>query len=361
MENLHRKQLINEIHAEAIAAASQFFNSEARLLTILQRMDELRAYRDLGHTSLMAYAVKSLKLSESTALNLINVARKAVQVPELKREIEAGELSVCMARKIVPVLTQANQSLWIEKAKTLTTRALEREVATVRPQEATPERIKFVTAQRVAMSIGLNEPALQALRRVQDLESQRQMRPVSLEDTVIALCAVYLEKNDPIAKAARARRRAEEKANTQNKTETSGKGESAAGPSVQATPPEPTLRTPKAINSDVTRQTRTPIPARVLHEVQLRDGSQCAHRDLTGHRCAQRRWLQIHHIVPVVRGGGNEPGNLLTLCSAHHQMEHSAYLRGQRSASSVNRCTWPMQALRRSLTSRLSFSPCALV
>jgi hypothetical protein len=323
MKKLDRKRLVQEMHEEALAAASRFFSSEARLLGILQRLDAERAYRDLGHTSLMAYAVKGLKLSESTALNLINVARKAVQVPELKREIEAGELSVCMARKIVPVLTQANQEEWIEKAKTLTTRALEREVAGVRPQEATPERIKYVTRERVAVSLGLDEETLQQLNRVRDLESQRQMRAVSLEETVAAMCEVYLDKKDPVAKAQRAIKRAETKANVEAKASAEERK-----PHAQAETCERSKR------SDVTRQApapamarsgeRIPLPAALAHQIRLRDGAQCTHRDLVGHRCPQRRWLQVHHIQPVSQGGANEPGNLTTLCSAHHQMTHDA-------------------------------------
>ena len=56
-------------------------------------------------------AVDRLKLSESTALNFINVARKAVQVPALQAEIRAGHVSVSKARKIVPVLTPQNQDV----------------------------------------------------------------------------------------------------------------------------------------------------------------------------------------------------------------------------------------------------------
>jgi 5-methylcytosine-specific restriction endonuclease McrA len=341
MKKSDREKLVQEMHEEAMAAASQFFSSEARLLNILQRMDAERAYRDLGHTSLMAYAVKGLKLSESTALNLINVARKAVQVPELKREIEAGELSVCMARKIVPVLTTENQSEWIEKAKNLTTRALEKEVAALRPQEATPERIRYVTHDRVSVTLGLDEATLQRLNRVRDLESQRQMRAVSLEETVAAMCAVYLEKRDPVAKAERAAKRAESRLGAEVKVgaETdvgayAKPGDAHAEVDVRAKHSDVTRQVNARGASSVTGQVRRPValhlgqriplPAALAHQVRLRDGAQCTHRDLTGHRCPQRRWLQVHHIYPVSLGGANELGNLATLCSAHHRMTHEA-------------------------------------
>jgi 5-methylcytosine-specific restriction protein A len=43
-----------------------------------------------------------------------------------------------------------------------------------------------------------------------------------------------------------------------------------------------------------------------------------------GVRCAQRRWLHYHHIIPKHQGGPDTLENLITLCSAHHKMEHFA-------------------------------------
>lgn len=127
---------IQELHQRALEAAKRFFQAEADLLELLQEIDACKGFRNLGHTSLFSYAVNALKLSESTALNFINVARKAVQVPALKEAIQQGNLSVCKARKIVPVLTTQNQAEWIEKAKTLPTRKLEKEIAKVAPSES---------------------------------------------------------------------------------------------------------------------------------------------------------------------------------------------------------------------------------
>jgi predicted restriction endonuclease len=44
--------------------------------------------------------------------------------------------------------------------------------------------------------------------------------------------------------------------------------------------------------------------------------------DANGNRCPNDRYLHIHHIQPVSHGGSNEPGNLTTLCSYHHDMAH---------------------------------------
>ncbi|MBI2606498.1 MAG: HNH endonuclease [Deltaproteobacteria bacterium] len=303
---------MRELHQRALDAARRFFKAEAELLELIQRIDACKGFTELGHTSLFSYAVGELKLSESTALNLINVARKAVQVPALKTEIQAGNLSVCKARKIVPVLNMQNQVEWIEKAKTLPTRTLEKEIARVAPGVASPERVRYVSESRMSLSLTLDEKTMYAIKRVQDLESQKRGRAVTLEETLAAMSAFYVEKNDPVEKAKRAMAKAER----------------------IATKAEPIVAKTRPVYTDVTRQTETrrrPNPAAIEHQVALRDVGQCTEVDSKGARCERRRWLHIHHINPVSMGGQNTTENLTTLCSAHHQMRHGGQMRNDSS------------------------------
>ncbi|MGE0634667.1 MAG: HNH endonuclease signature motif containing protein, partial [Pseudobdellovibrionaceae bacterium] len=68
---------------------------------------------------------------------------------------------------------------------------------------------------------------------------------------------------------------------------------------------------------------RKPLKASMKHLVQLKYNSQCAHTDSDGNRCSQRRHLDIHHIIELSQGGGDELDNLTLLCSGHHKMIHS--------------------------------------
>jgi predicted HNH restriction endonuclease len=43
---------------------------------------------------------------------------------------------------------------------------------------------------------------------------------------------------------------------------------------------------------------------------------------MSGKRCSEKRWLEIHHIMPVAEGGVNELENLALVCRAHHQFLH---------------------------------------
>jgi len=66
-----------------------------------------------------------------------------------------------------------------------------------------------------------------------------------------------------------------------------------------------------------------PIPAFVLHEVNLRDQRQCMHMDSRGLRCKNKRWVAPHHVKHRKEGGANTAENLIILCSIHHRGEHT--------------------------------------
>lgn len=71
---------------------------------------------------------------------------------------------------------------------------------------------------------------------------------------------------------------------------------------------------------------REPLTAAQKHAVAIRDQGKCTHIDLTGRRCNQDRWTDTHHIIPVNKGGTNDPENLTTLCSYHHDLVHQLSL-----------------------------------
>ena len=76
------------------------------------------------------------------------------------------------------------------------------------------------------------------------------------------------------------------------------------------------------VNRLGTSENQEPIPALTRHQVQLRDGGRCTQLDARGNRCENRRWIDIHHIRARRLAGANTLENLVTLCSAHHRMEH---------------------------------------
>ncbi len=278
-----------ELHERALEVSRHYRNAEAELLDAIQEIDQRRMFLDYECTSLFGYACRHLRLSENVALNLIQVARVSVTIPDLKNRVREGRITLSNARRIAPVINVDNQVEWLERAENLTVRELEREVARVRPKEAVRERASYVTGDRLKLELGISEEGFKKVRRVQDLLSQRWSKSASYEELLEALCDEFLHRHDPLMRAKRAK----------NPTEILETYLPGDGP-------------PRA------------IPAGVRHEVNLRDETRCTHTDGLGNRCANSRWLELHHVQPVSRGGSHTTDNLTTLCWAHHRKAHRA-------------------------------------
>ncbi len=63
------------------------------------------------------------------------------------------------------------------------------------------------------------------------------------------------------------------------------------------------------------------VPADVQRAVWQRDDGQCTFVGEDGHRCQERRFVQLDHIEAVARGGEATASNLRLLCWAHNQLE----------------------------------------
>lgn len=66
------------------------------------------------------------------------------------------------------------------------------------------------------------------------------------------------------------------------------------------------------------------IPAAVRREVWTRDGAQCAFVGAGG-RCAERGFLELHHVVPFAVGGQARVENIQLRCWAHNAYEADRY------------------------------------
>jgi hypothetical protein len=268
------------LHEKAVAAAQTYLKSERDLISLLQEIDRCQGYREYQHKNLYDYARVELKLSDNTAWTLVSISKKSVEVPELKNLLVKEELTISNARMIVPVLTSENQTQWLEAAKTLSKRELEKAIKKEFPEKCVKDRARYVAEERMELKVGISEKLLQKLKRIQDLESKKGA--ATLEQALEAMADLYLSKNDPLEKAKRAK------------------------PFVPG------------------RESKNPrqFPAQIKHAVNQEHQAQCTHIK-NGERCTERRWLDIHHKKPVSKGGETTQQNLTLLCRGHHQLLHA--------------------------------------
>lgn len=308
------------LHERAMKLANTLITSERELVEVLRELDVIKGFYDYGATSLFDYAHRILGLAEHTAYDIINVARKSREVPELGTAVAAGEISVTKARRISAVITPENKNEWIELAKTTSKSQLERAIKTEHPEFAVTDSARFVTGDQMEVKCGLSAEAFDKLRRVMDLESQRTRSASGQGHAIEAALDAYLEKHDPLLKAERAADRRIRKQATIESGARLGPGQ---------------VDRKKIERVMSKRGGRELIPAALDHAVQLRDGARCTHVDPYGKRCPNRRWLETHHIIAIEEGGANEIDNLTTLCSGHHRLIHRLKRRRERPFPTV--------------------------
>ena len=271
-----------------------------------QEIDQHKTYLHYEMTSLFNYAVKFLKLSESTAYALISIARKSVEVPELKAAIEEKKITVSNARRIAPILNTENKEMWIKKAAILTQSKLEVELAKSFPQRAAPTKVIHKSESLGRLEVDLPQAVLIKLKRAQEILSQKRQKNINAAEALEAALDELLSRHDPIEKAKRAALKQTKKVRVVVRP-------------VEKQKEERIRETARLMGIPLPRK---PIPAKETHQIILRDQWQCSHIHKDGSRCEAKQWLHFHHIKEVARGGSNDPSNLRMLCSAHHRMLH---------------------------------------
>lgn len=293
------------LHEKAISLCRQYSRMEVMIIETLQKIDALKLYKRLGFSSLFQYAVGALTLSESVAYGFISVSRKAKSLVELQEAIKTQTLSVAKAQRMVSVLNNENASRLIEFASQHTSRDIDFEVARINPKAGCKDIARPLSEAQMLVKFSASREVYEKLKRVQSLVAQKLGTAPGFEQTLERVLDFYLERNDPKQKAQRAAQLQNEKSlcwvRVKPEYKTSGR------------------------KSQATSQ-RSPLKAHEKHAVINRDGGRCTHIDSCGERCANDRYLAIHHIQPVSAGGSNDPENLTTLCWYHHDIVHQLVL-----------------------------------
>ncbi len=306
------------LHESAKRLAREYLVTEGELLKVLVEMLKNGSVLVLGYKNTFDYVQRGLKLSEAQSYYFSKVAQKSIEVPQLQHAITSGELSLSQARRIVPVVTPQNVSQWVEKAASLPQRALEFEVKKHHPEPEVRERIRPVADQRLELKCGISASLEKELSHIRDLVSQMKRAPASIEDALEYMKEAFLEKHDPVRKAQRAAARS-------SKSQ-AGLGKAGLPDNCkesQTDTRELSNRPTRLSTIAMSAGKRTTLPAAVKHSVNLREQAKCTYRGSGGTLCGQRRWVHLHHLVEVSRGGRHSSDNLMTLCAAHHRLVHA--------------------------------------
>src|SRR4249920_3147078 len=114
----------------------------ARLLVHLGEVDARGLYRGQAYSSMFAYCVEELLMSEAEAYLRIHAARLGRQFPLVVQLFERGSLHLSAIKLIGPHLTADNHVQLLERASGKRKRELELLVAELAPKPDVPSRMR---------------------------------------------------------------------------------------------------------------------------------------------------------------------------------------------------------------------------
>lgn len=300
MTALSRARLLDSRIREHHRNANQ---SNAQVASLLLEMDEYGLHRHLGHPSVSAYASAVLGWSSGHTRDVLAMQRRLRSLPRLRAAFESGELYWTRVRSASSVATPETDAQWLEKARTMTARELERASHAARG-EPLPVVWRLELSEEQAAILEL------AIRKIQKERSSR----VSREDALAELCRRAMTAGSAGNVQARI---------VYHVTGDAATIETAAGP----VPVAPQTIERASCNSEVldlrepnAKLVRT-VPKKVAREVIARTKGRCA---VPG--CPNLTWIEIHH-EGGWRNTGHDPARMVPLCSAHHEDRHEERLR----------------------------------
>jgi hypothetical protein len=302
---------LHKIHNEAVGIAKDLHHSEYRMIEILQKVDENKVYRFLGFKSLYQYANVALKLGTDRAYNFILVARKAKSLHSFQEALRNKEITLSKAKRLTSVITEENQDQWLDTAKKLSQKSLERRVAKANPRSGVQEGTRFLSESVLEFKAAISLNTEKIFKRVQDVMCQSLGRAVTYDEVLHEMAKLYLHHKDPVVKAQRV---------LSKKIKKEASVIEVVGKVSVAKENQGALKNKSLDEKNLKRQ---PISQIIEHQLNHRDQGRCQGRDpVTNTICGDSRWTHKHHIIPVSQGGTNILENLITLCSDHHQLLH---------------------------------------
>lgn len=291
MRRLNSRQ--EKIDAQAVELGKIHGSAERSLVEILIEVETERIHKLLGFKSMFLYATTRMELSDAVALMLINVARKAKDLPYFRNAISGKRLTPPKAARVVAHINSENEKEVVDFAFSHTQRQIDFEMARRDPKAAAKDRAKPISEDYVQVTVTITMKAYEDLQRAQSVLAQKG-KDAGMGRAIGESLDHYLNAQDPVRKAKRSEaKRANVKKVCLHRVKSDGQSGS-----------------------------RVPLTAAEKHAVFARDQGKCTHIDQDGERCNSDRWIHTHHIIHVANGGTNDLENLTTLCSFHHDLVH---------------------------------------
>ena len=315
---------------------------EAKILAHIAEVDSRRLYAEAAYSSMFAYCVDALHLSEAASFRRITAARAARRFPVLLEKVASGELHLCAIKLLAPYLTGSNCARLVALATHLSKRKLEAQLAALFPREPVKESVRKLPVRReptartrVATPAAQSQAPTPTSTATVALVLQAGMAAKRPRDTIDALCTDRYKVQFTASGALRSKiDRAKEllpvgasdlasifeRALDSLIVDLERKRFGAKRPGKTSKRRSESLVPGPATNSDApkTKKRSRTIARAVRRAIAERDGGQCTFARADGKRCSERHGLEFHHLQPFAHGGQSTVQNLTLRCKTHN-------------------------------------------
>ena len=311
-----------ELVARTKSLAARERDATALLVAHLAELDTRDLHFRAGYASLFAYCRDALSLSEPDAYNAVEAARASRRFPGILGRLGSGSLNLTTVRLLAPHLTAENHRAVLDSAHGKTRPEVEQIVAGLSPRPDVAASLRKLPGPRL--------PAGAATRRAgprRDLPgrdgSGQRPAPHSPPGGRAALARPlpppgHDRGRDP-REAAAGPGHAASRDSLRGR-----RGHSRPGPDRPAAGPGEGEVRGHGGAAPLPRDRGGPlahVPAEVKRAVWLRDLGCCAFVGTGGRRCAERAFVEFHHVRPFAVGGEATVDNIQLRCRRHNDYE----------------------------------------
>lgn len=286
---------IIEVIKSMINEASEMHQRERQLtlesVRVCGRLYQFRAHVTAGLT-MDEFALR-IGLTPDVYAKRAKAYQLMTRFPRVRAMVESGEMAITSVAALHGKITDANQARLLEAVANKSKREVERVAARI-----TPGGDWIEGEAEVELKIVVKESDMAKIQRAREVLSHGGKVPVTVEVLMKAI-EDLLERRDPVRKAGRAVARdekSESRWGVRGQRGEDGKDRVAVRPGAA----------------------RSSIPARVRHQVILRDQARCTWVNPDGTRCPERMMIELDHIIPWRNGGQHTVSNLTCRCRHHN-------------------------------------------
>jgi hypothetical protein len=316
------------LHGEMKSATRRRSAWDAEHARHLREAEAMQLWHHFGYVSILEYLEREHGIEPRTASDRLRVSHALADLPLLEAELEDGSFQYSHVKELTRVVTPETEDEWINAARGKTCGEVQAMVAGRKKGDGPEDpddpdlRLRRLILALPPQTLAMYRAQIAALEaelghRLEEAEGFRIIleRAGACPDGAstpaqISICS-HCERGWQNGAGFRAELHPAEIATAVCDAEHLG-----------------------SVDSEPGRKKAT-LTERKRQRIIKRDHHRC-----TVPGCRSAKHLDVHHIKHQKNGGGNEDGNLTTLCSGHHRAHHEGRLAIEGRAPDAIRFEW---------------------